>query len=591
MVLIVDEESVRVISNVIGMYKLMENRIYLVEQITKPRAPNKRSAPIYFLSPTKSSIEKLIEDWTPSRKRRESLYADEVFLYFTNSLSDELFNMIKTCKPLVKRLKALSEVNMDFLVKQNRAFHFDMDPTEVFASIFRRTTAVSEKENVIADKLVTLCATLNEYPHIRFKENSKVGKKLAVLFNEKFTNFIASNKTWWYHGDPDHTERGRSTLLILSRSDDCLTPLIHEFTYQAMVNDLLEVRDDKITVQTQGEDGPVTKDVLLNENDELWVELRGKHIADVIQTLSTRIREIVNSSTGMVHSRGKEGKTLSLNQMANALKALPEYKEVMSKLSQHMYIAHKCMDIFKKQGLLDLSELEQTLATGKNDEGRAPKVSEMVDLVEEQLKMTRDPVTRFRLLAIMIISQNGLKPADQGRLFAAAQLRPEESDALQNLEQLGIPLIQAITAARTGFRGDRIVARKTVSDNSGSEYSSSRYACDLKEVLQSMAEGQLSIDEYPSIFPLPEDAYATSMTGGGIASVRGTASKYSKGRGNTVVSRGGSRQLVFIAGGICYSELRACEELMADGGPEVIAGGTNFCSPGTFIESLASFKN
>jgi len=227
-----------------------------------------------------------------------------------------------------------------------------------------------------------------------------------------------------------------------------------------MVNDLLEVRDDKITVQTQGEDGPVTKDVLLNENDELWVELRGKHIADVIQTLSTRIREIVNSSTGMVHSKGKEGKTLSLNQMANALKALPEYKEVMSKLSQHMYIAHKCMDIFKKQGLLDLSELEQTLATGKNDEGRAPKVSEMVDLVEEQLKMTRDPVTRFRLLAIMIISQNGLKPADQGRLFAAAQLRPEESDALQNLEQLGIPLIQAITAARTGFRGDRIVARK-----------------------------------------------------------------------------------------------------------------------------------
>eukprot|EP00957_Ditylum_brightwellii_P211611 15366378-Ditylum_brightwellii.AAC.1 len=118
----------------------------------------------------------------------------------------------------------------------------------------------------------------------------------------------------------------------------------------------------------------IAKDVLLNENDSLWVELGGTHTAKVIQILSNCIREIVNSGSGAALSKtGKDsGKALSLQQMANALKDLPEYHDVMSKLSQHMHISHQCIEIFNWQTLLDMSELEQTLATGKNDIGNAP---------------------------------------------------------------------------------------------------------------------------------------------------------------------------------------------------------------------------
>ena len=41
--------------------------------------------------------------------------------------------------------------------------------------------------------------------------------------------------------------RNRPSLLIIDRSYDLIAPLVHEFTYQAMVYDLLEVKNDTYT--------------------------------------------------------------------------------------------------------------------------------------------------------------------------------------------------------------------------------------------------------------------------------------------------------------------------------------------------------
>ena len=50
---------------------------------------------------------------------------------------------------------------------------------------------------------------------------------------------------------------------------------MHEFTYEAMVNDLLDIDEEKISYESEANSGEkVKKDVLLNENDELWKEVR-----------------------------------------------------------------------------------------------------------------------------------------------------------------------------------------------------------------------------------------------------------------------------------------------------------------------------
>eukprot|EP00579_Thalassiosira_antarctica_P011699 CAMPEP_0201909772 /NCGR_PEP_ID=MMETSP0903-20130614/1389_1 /ASSEMBLY_ACC=CAM_ASM_000552 /TAXON_ID=420261 /ORGANISM="Thalassiosira antarctica, Strain CCMP982" /LENGTH=611 /DNA_ID=CAMNT_0048444319 /DNA_START=166 /DNA_END=1998 /DNA_ORIENTATION=- len=539
MVLVVDPESLRVISSSIGMYNLMEHHVSIVEDLMKKRAPFRDQAVLYFVEPNEKSIKRIIEDWTPSVGKKGPLYGDTVFLYFLGRLPDELFSMIKSCKELVKRVKVLKEVNLDFLTKEADAFHFDMKTDSLYSDLYLSNSSTpSPLQDRMISKLVTVCATLNEYPHVRFPAKNPLCERLANLFQQKMNEFVGANAEWWYNGDGVHPNSERATILILDRKDDCLSPLIHEFTYEAMVNDLLPMDDDRITYDSvnagtakEGSEEATTKmDALLNDNDEVWVELRGKHIADVIQTLSAKIRDIVDSSTGsaLTSSAKGTGKALSINQMAKALKALPEYREIMSKLSQHMQIAHQCMDSFNRLGLLDLSDLEQTLATGKTDEGRTPKLKELLGQVVEQFRQQSDSMMRLRLLAIVIVSQRGLSSdSDLQKLLHEANLSPKELAALQNLEKMGCPMVQVQEGKGSklaNLRDKRVSAYGrggSGSSESESEYSSSRYVCILKSLMEDAASGNLSVDDYPSVMPLPDaEAMLGSSKSKSVSSVR-----------------------------------------------------------------------
>lgn len=443
-VLVVDDLAMRILSAAVGMYDIMERKVTLVESLNKKRAPFPDMGAIYLLDPNPDSVQKLINDFM---NKDRPLYGKAVFLFFLRRLPDNLLDQIKACRPLLKRLKALAEINIDVLATEERAFTLDMRNS--FGSFYLRTGS-SPVELKMAEQLVTACATLNEYPHIRFKQSSAVCTSLASVFHLKMDEFVAQNPSWWYHGGPKNSSKGgqtaqreRGTLLLLDRADDCLTPLMHDFNYQSMVYDLLPVDGNRLTIQSETADDPTkteAKDILLDEKDTLWVELRGKHIAAVIETLSARIREIMSSSTGSTFGGSKKSGQMSLSQMASALKALPEYKEVMSKLSQHMHISHNCMDVFKKQHLMELSELEQTLATGQDEDGRTPKLADMIDKAEDLIMNMRDPADRLRLILIATIAQGGLRQQDRRRLMNAAELSRKDIRTLNSLEILGLSI-------------------------------------------------------------------------------------------------------------------------------------------------------
>jgi syntaxin-binding protein 1 len=70
---------------------------------------------------------------------------------------------------------------------------------------------------------------------------------------------------------------------------DLFAPLIHEFTYQAMVHELLPIQDGDRTYYIPPSDGDPQKQdqrpVELGENDRIWVENRHLHMKDLLEKL------------------------------------------------------------------------------------------------------------------------------------------------------------------------------------------------------------------------------------------------------------------------------------------------------------------
>lgn len=93
---------------------------------------------------------------------------------------------------------------------------------------------------------------------------------------------------------PPASPRPRGALIITDRSMDLFAPLIHEFTYQAMIHDLLPLIDgDKVFYRTaiKEKDASVkTKDAEIGEKDNLWVKNRHLHMKDLLEKLATEFQ-------------------------------------------------------------------------------------------------------------------------------------------------------------------------------------------------------------------------------------------------------------------------------------------------------------
>ncbi|CAN0160432.1 unnamed protein product, partial [Ectocarpus sp. 13 AM-2016] len=83
----------------------------------------------------------------------------------------------------------------------------------------------------IAQRLVTLCATLGEFPHVRFAaDGGGRTEGVARTFQANMEELVSNSPTWTFRGqDSRASDGGRATLLLLDRADDPLSPLMHEF--------------------------------------------------------------------------------------------------------------------------------------------------------------------------------------------------------------------------------------------------------------------------------------------------------------------------------------------------------------------------
>ncbi|VFQ88727.1 unnamed protein product [Cuscuta campestris] len=366
-VLIMDKLTVKIMSYACKMADITEEGVSLVEDIYRRRQPVPTMDAIYFIQPTKENVVMFLSDMAG----KSPLYK-KAFVFFSSSISKELVDQIKRDASVLSRIGALREMNLEYFAIDSQGFVTDNE--RALEELFGDDEGSLKGDaclRVMATRIATVFASLREFPFVHYRAIKSIDPTTMTTFRDLIPTKLAAavwNCLMKYKSTLPHFPQTETCeLLIVDRSVDQVAPIIHEWTYDAMCHDLLNMEGNKYVHEVPSKTGglPEMKDVLLEDHDPIWLELRHAHIADASERLHEKMTNFVtkNKAAQMQHgSRG--GGELSTRDLQKMVHALPQYSEQIEKLSLHVDIAGKLNKIIREFGLRELGQLEQNLVFG-----------------------------------------------------------------------------------------------------------------------------------------------------------------------------------------------------------------------------------
>ncbi|GAA6006708.1 Vps45p [Rhodotorula paludigena] len=583
-VLLLDSDTTPILSLATTQSHLLSHEVYLTDRIDNParhslpaasaasagaaypptastsrgieRLPHLKC--VCLLRPTDESVEAC------ARELREGRFGS-YWLYFTNVLKKSQIERLAEADEH-ELVREVQEYFCDYSPLTSSHFSLSIMPTPLHPTPNQRVmplygdspSTFSSHSPALSrhlEGLTSVLLSLKKRPIVRFERMSplarKLGQELVHQMNQQQPDLWDFRKT-----------ATAPLLLILDRRNDPVTPLLTQWTYQAMVHELLGITNGRVSLADAPEVRDELKEIVLSpEQDPFFAANLYDNFGDLGAHLSAYVQDYSTRSASSVAS-----KIETVADMKRFIDEYPEFRKLGSNVSKHVALVGELSRLVNVRHLLQVSELEQSLASVESHGPDLRAVREAISAPEipqeAKLRLAILYALRYQKApgqqiagVVDLLKQQGVPEAEMVNImlsFAGADQRQDDLFGNENFFSKG----------KSALRGLK-----------GVENVYTQHTPHLSETIDLLLRGRLKESSYPYV------------------------------EGQNVSPHGMSRPqdiIVFIVGGTTYEEAKAVAQLNAQfatgqglagsvGPAGPVGAGTRILLGGTCVHNSRSF--
>jgi vacuolar protein sorting-associated protein 45 len=319
---------------------MMQKEVYLFERIDTGahREPIKYLKCITFLRPTPENVMLLSEELKSPK------YA-QYYIFFSNIISKA-------------DVKSLAEADEQEVVREMHEFYADVIPLaphlcslglpRCYETPFSMPPATFRR---CIHGLLGIFLSLKRKPIIRYQKTSRDAHRLC----EELCKMVVREDALFEGCKND------AVLLIVDRSEDPVSPLLNQWTYEAMVHELIGIHNNRVTMENVPSDGQKNL-VLSAQHDEFYANNMYLNFGDIGQNIKTLMNDYQKKA--QTHQQLE-----SITDMKRFVEQYPQFKKISGTVSKHVQVVGELSRLVGAQNLLEISELEQRIvANGEHSQ-------------------------------------------------------------------------------------------------------------------------------------------------------------------------------------------------------------------------------
>ncbi|XP_004290560.1 PREDICTED: vacuolar protein sorting-associated protein 45 homolog [Fragaria vesca subsp. vesca] len=537
-VLILDSHTVSIVSVAYSQSELLQKEVFLVElvdSISKSREAMSHLKAIYFVAPTSDNIKILKRHLATPR-------FGEYHLFFSNILKDTQIHELADSDGHHEVVQQVQEFYADFVAID--PYHFTLNMLSNHVYMLPAVEADSKLEcfrHRVVDGIASIFLALKRRPVIRYQRTSDIAKTIA----QDTAKLMYQQENGLF--DFRRTEIS-PLLLVIDRRDDPVTPLLNQWTYQAMVHELIGIQDNKVDLKSIGKFSKDQQEVVLSsEQDEFFKKNMYENFGDI----GMNIKQLVDE---FQHISKSNQNIQTIEDMAKFVDSYPEYRKMHGNVSKHVSLVTEMSKLVEERKLMLVSQTEQELACNG---GQMASFEAVTNLLNNN---SIADIDRLRLVMLYALRYEKESPVQLMQLFN--KLSSKNAKYKPGLVQF--LLKQAGVDKRTGdLFGNRDflnIARNMARGLKGVENVYTQHQPLLFQTMESITKGRLRDVDYPFV-----------------------GNHFQQGRPQDVI--------IFIVGGTTYEESRSVAlQNATNSGIRFILGGSVVLNSKRFLKDLEEAK-